>query len=147
MAPKSAKELPYAAELNNPTSSNLFDSTPNDKPWTVYFSDSDSDPAEAEEAPKEGPELDGLQRRERYGWNINKVWVDGRAFDMKEIFMETAVAVNRVARERREVDWDKRKNQWGDYKEKWKHSTILSQMLGLGWSEEREKYIRSNSET
>jgi hypothetical protein len=74
---------------------------------------------------------------------LYKVWLDGRASDngfKKEIFMETAIAVNRVARDRPELNWDKCKNKWGDYKEKWKHWMILSQMSGFGWSEEREKY-------
>jgi hypothetical protein len=149
MAPKKAKQLPRPVitlgvpELDELAPSSPPDSTQNHE--STPLPDDNSNPSEAEEATQK--RALGIrwsaEMEEALVEYLYKVWLDGRASDngfKKEIFMETAMAVNRVAGGILEVNWDKCKNKWGYYKEKWKHWMILSQMSGFGWSEEREKY-------
>jgi hypothetical protein len=93
------------------------------------------------------------QSNERITWSDEMVealieWLygvfkDGKAADSgfkKEAFTGAAAAVEKVCTSGTSPSWDKCKNKWGDFKEKWKHWLVLSEMSGFGWNEEKEKY-------
>jgi hypothetical protein len=113
MAPKKAKQLPYLViTLGVPEPDELAPSSPHDSAQnheSTPLPDDDSDPSEAEEATqKRAPGIRwSVEIEEALVEYLYKVWLNGRASDnrfKKEIFIETAIAVNRVTRGRLEVN-------------------------------------------
>lgn len=75
--------------------------------------------------------------------DIYRLFQAGRSSDngfKKDAWTEVAAAIRRVYHGPWPLHWEKCKNKWGDYKEKWKHWKHLSEQSGFGWNDEKERY-------
>jgi Myb/SANT-like DNA-binding protein len=133
-APKAAK---IAITLGPPERNDLAPSSPNDLTPPLPSHDDES-------SEDSSPKVDNKKTKVRWSSEMDEaliehilgIWIDGGKSDnsfKKEVFQAATVKVNRVVRGRNIlIRWEQCKNKWGDYKEKWKHWAILSQMSGFG---------------